>query len=113
MSGETTLALTACGADVRRRRAEADVPHPCHQAGRADSTVLAEQRTTRCDGQALMASACNALFFSYSCQHRARVAAKSLAGCPGELCRSRSRELEKTPCNPRQLIPPYSAQKRS
>jgi len=53
MSGETTLALTACGADVRRRRAEADVPHPCHQAGRADSTVLAEQRTTRCDGQAL------------------------------------------------------------
>ena len=96
MSGQTFVALTTCGADVRRRRAEADIPHPCHQAGPGDGSVLTEQRTTRCDGQALMTSACNALFFSDFCWSRARVVARSLAGCPGELCRSRSRELEKS-----------------
>jgi len=66
MSGLTSLTLTTCGADVRRRRAEADLPNARHQAGPANGSVLTEQRTTRCDGQALMASACHALFFSIS-----------------------------------------------
>jgi len=50
MSGLTSVALTTCGADVRQRRAEADLPTERHQAGPADEGVLTEQRTTRCDG---------------------------------------------------------------
>ena len=95
MSGLTSLTLTTCGADVRQRRAEADLPTERHQAGPADGRVLTEQRTTRCDGQALASSSRNAIFFSIF-SGPARVAARSLAGCSGELCRSSSRELEKT-----------------
>ena len=62
MSGLTSLTLTTCGADVRQRRAEADLPTERHQAGPADGGVLTEQRTTRCDGQALASSSRNALY---------------------------------------------------